>query len=127
MSNALGYEGVCRKCGVEQRIYWIYADAEHRRKMEDKTIYQEASNCPSCVTSKIFQVARTMKWLRQLPPKVVLRDLKKGGINIDFKEALRQEKENARNDVWLADNEKRVKERIDWKRRTQGGVHKAFR
>jgi hypothetical protein len=58
-----------------------------------------------------------MKWLRKLSEKEVADDLQKlnGGVQIDFALAERTAKDNAKNDEWLANNERRVAEYQLWK------------
>ena len=117
MSYDLGLEGVCTKCGKKERAYYYFADREHRELMTKGRFMLERSNCPSCIISKIFQVARTMKWLRKLSPKEVAKDLEKhiGGVGIDFAQADKTAKEYAKNDKWIDDQAHRVDEYKAWK------------
>lgn len=126
MNYLIGFEGLCGRCKQNQRIYYYYADREHRQKMIDGSIFNERSNCPACVTSKIIQTPHTMKWQRKLSPKEVEADLTRlnGGIQIDFKQAEELEKEYAKNDAWLENQSSRVAEYQAWKRKTEGGIQK---
>jgi hypothetical protein len=129
MSNRLGYEGICTRCEQAQRIYYFYADSTHKQRMVDGSIMQEHSNCPSCVTSQLFQTPHTMRWQRRLSPKEVEADLTKlnTGINIDWDAVDSTQKEYDKNDIWLENQEHRVKEFMEWKRKTEGGTQKHSR
>jgi hypothetical protein len=130
MSAELAFEGRCTRCKQTLVAYYIFADARRKAMMSNGTFMSEDANCPGCVTSKILQTPRTVKWHRKITGIEVQQLLDKettGGIDIDFKAVDKQAADEAKNDQWIEDNQRRVDEFVKWKQVTEGGTQKHVR
>lgn len=112
----IGYEGICDRCQKLERAYYYFADKPHQDLMRSGQFMNIRSNCPACVSSSVFATPKTRRWLRKLNPRDVANDLKTlaKGIQIDFNYALTEAKEQERMDQEVENDERRMKEIIQW-------------
>lgn len=102
----IGYVGLCTRCRKEQKAYWVYADRKHRSFMENGSMMSVKSNCPSCVTSPLFQSPHTVQWTRKMSSIEVEKDLRilgDGKVDINFsaiEDSLKAAKEGEEFDAW---------------------------
>ena len=115
----IGYLSVCRRCGVENKAYYVYADHRMRERMlndpYDSNITGRYHNCQLCYPQ--FAVKRAAKWLGRVPRSEVDHDLAilgDGTIKIDFEGAERQANEDVKLEKAHDEMARDGEEKLQW-------------
>ena len=113
----IGFSGFCEKCGVERRIYFARSSEQIRdlmlHSLSSPLKYKGA--CENCLLHGLMDSVKDWRLMARIQVDKDLSVLGKGFANIDWSKAEDDAKENLKNDVWLDDNEKHVKEYIKYR------------
>lgn len=108
----IGYSGRCEKCGLERRLYFAKCNQNIRELMlsglsTHRLDYHGA--CESCLIHGLFDSVRRWHLMSRVQVDKDLAVLEGGVMDINFRQAESDARENLKNDKWLEDNEEHVK------------------